>query len=73
MISEAALKNGIESMKKMKNQLENEMFDLRSHLAEQAFDLTAAELAAQVARIAELEKRIEAGKAKIALAEAIAR
>lgn len=73
MMNAEDIKKGIECMKAQKKSLEKEMLDLKTHLVRGIYDMGSEELIMVANRIAYLEKRIEAGRAKIDLAELIVR
>ena len=73
MMNADDIKKGIECMKAQKKSLEKEMLDLKTHLVRGIYDMGSEELIMVANRIAYLEKRIEAGRAKIDLAELIVR
>ena len=73
MMNADDIKKGIECMKAQKKSLEKEMLDLKTHLVMGIYDMGSEELITVANRIAYLEKRIEAGQAKIDLAELIVR
>lgn len=73
MMNADDIKKGIECMKAQKKSLEKEMLDLKTHLVMGIYDMGSEELITVANRIACLEKRIEAGQAKINLAELIVR
>lgn len=73
MMNADDIKKGIECMKAQKCSLENEMLNLKTHLVRGVYDMGSEELIMVANRIAYLEKRIEAGRAKIDLAELIVR
>lgn len=73
MMNADDIKKGIESMKAQKKNLEEEMIDLKTHLVRGIYDMGSEELIMVANRIAYLEKRIEAERAKIDLAELIVR
>lgn len=67
------IKSGIECMKAQKRGLEKEVLDLKTNLVRGVYDMGSEELIAVAGKIAYLERRIEAGRAKINLAELIVR
>ena len=73
MMNADDIKKGIGCMKAQKKSLEEEMIDLKTHLVRGIYDMGSEELIMVANRIAYLEKRIEAGRAKIDLAELIVR
>lgn len=73
MMNADDIKKGIECMKAQKASLEKEMLNLKTHLVRGIYDMGSEELIMVANRIAYLEKRIEAGRAKIDLAELIVR
>lgn len=73
MMNADDIKKGIECMKAQKKSLEKEILNLKTHLVRGVYDMGSEELIMVANRIAYLEKRIEAGRAKIDLAELIVR
>lgn len=73
MMNADDIKKGIECMKAQKKSLEKEILNLKTHLVRGVYDMGSEELIMVANRIAYLEKRIEAGMAKIDLAELIVR
>lgn len=73
MMNADEIKKAIECMKDQKKSLEEEMIDLKTHLIRGIYDTGNEELIMVANRIASLEKRIEAGRAKIDIAELIVR
>lgn len=73
MMNADDIKKGIECMKAHKKSLEKEVLNLKTHLVRGVYDMGSEELIAVANEIAYLEKRIEAGRAKIDLAELIVR
>lgn len=73
MMNANEIKKAIECMKAQKKILDKELFDLKTHLAMGIYDMKSDELITVANRIAHLEKRIEAGEGKIAIAELILR
>lgn len=73
MMNADDIKKGIECMKAQKKSLEKEILNLKTHLVRGIYDMGSEELITVANKIAYLEKRIEAGRAKIDLAELIVR
>ena len=73
MMNADDIKKGIECMKAQEKSLEKKMLDLKTHLVRGVYDMESEELITVASKIAYLEKRIEAGRAKINLAELIVR
>lgn len=73
MMNANDIKKAIEYMKAQKKNLEKEVIDLKAHLAKRVYGMGREELLMVANRIARLEKRIEAGQAKIDMAELIVR
>ena len=73
MMNADDIKKGIECMKAQKKSLEKEILNLKTRLVSGVYDMGSEELVAVANKIAYLEKRIEAGGAKIDLAELIVR
>lgn len=73
MMNADDIKKSIECMKTQKKSLEEEMVDLKTRLFMGICDTGNEELIMVANRIAHLEKRIEAGQAKIDIAELIVR
>lgn len=73
MMNADDIKKGIECMKAQKKSLEKEILNLKTHLVSGVYDMGSEELITVANKIAYLEKRIEAGRAKIDLAELIVR
>ena len=73
MMNADDIKKGIECMKAQEESLEKEILNLKTHLVRGVYDMGSEELITVANKIAYLEKRIEAGRAKIDLAELIVR
>lgn len=73
MMNADDIKKGIECMKAQNKSLEKEILNLKTHLVRGVYDMGSEELITVANKIAYLEKRIEAGRAKIDLSELIVR
>lgn len=71
MMTADELKKHIDYMQKQVDNLDHQLFEMRSELAKRVFDMDTVDIVAMANRMNDLEERIVVGDQKVAMAKRI--
>lgn len=71
MMNSDELKKQIDCMEKQVDNLDHQLFQMRSELAKRVFDMDTVDIVAMANRMNDLEERIVVGDQKVAMAKRI--